>query len=110
MPILLDRAPGTSMRIVPYGLDGMRDIWFPAPKGTRFSGFGLKERISSSLGVDLMARMRCRSELRFHAVIRQVFRRADSIFPLLVAGKSQHGPVAGSSSSFSRCREGACDR
>src|SRR6266550_2176825 len=105
MPILLDEARGTSMPIVRYGLGGMRDIGSLEATGTRFSGFGRKERISRWLGVGLTATVPWHSEPTFHAVIRQVSKRAESISPPLVAGRSRRRPVAVNSSSLPTCRE-----
>ena len=93
------------MPIVPYGLGGVRDIGLLETTETRFSGFGRQERISRWWGVGLTATVPWHSKPTFHAVIRQVFRRAESFSPRLVAGKSRRRPVAVNSSSLPRCRE-----
>src|SRR6266850_4657864 len=93
------------MSIVPSGLAGLRAIGFLEATGTRFSGFGRKGRISRWLGVWLTATVRWRSKPTFHAVIRQVFRRAESISPRLVAGRSRQRRVAVNSRSLPKCRE-----
>jgi len=92
------------MPIVPYGLGGVRDIGLLETTETRFSGFGRQERISRWWGVGLTATVPWHSKPTFHAVIREVFRRAESFSPRLVAGKSRRRPVAVNSSSLPRCR------